>query len=198
MGGVGPKLEAPGEYRCPAAASAWRVVVSVHIGTSARCLSQLVCESSDNESWWSARGSFGSTRWSHRIALRIKCRSCRWITHPPPPPPHPTPPHRPRPATLSTGTLVSNETSAKMSWSGLEVIGFIVTVYVLWCLVSAFWNLLYTCCVGSTLGRAINVRGLGSWAGTFISSFYSYFFLVFREKMPTCFKGKKMPLLPQT
>jgi len=51
-----------------------------------------------------------------------------------------------------------------MSWSGLEVIGFIVTVYVLWCLVSAFWNLLYTCCVGSTLGRAINVRGLGSWA----------------------------------
>ena len=120
MGGVGPKLEAPGEYRCPAAASAWRVVVSVHIGTSARCLSQLVCESSDNESWWSARGSFGSTRWSHRIALRIKCRSCRWITHPPPPPPHPTPP---RPIALARPPSPlehSSRTKRQRKWAGVD------------------------------------------------------------------------------
>ena len=53
----------------------------------------------------------------------------------------------------------------KMSWSGLEVIGLIVTVYVMWCIVGAVWNLLYTCYIGSALGRAIDVRRLGSWAG---------------------------------
>jgi 17beta-estradiol 17-dehydrogenase / very-long-chain 3-oxoacyl-CoA reductase len=51
-----------------------------------------------------------------------------------------------------------------MSWSGLEVIGLIVTVYVMWCIVGAVWNLLYTCYIGSALGRAIDVRRLGSWA----------------------------------
>jgi len=51
-----------------------------------------------------------------------------------------------------------------MSWSALEVIGLIVTIYVLWWFVSAVWNLLYTCYIGSALGRSINVRKLGSWA----------------------------------
>ena len=54
-----------------------------------------------------------------------------------------------------------------MSWSALEVIGLIVTIYVLWWFVSAVWNLLYTCYIGSALGRSINVRKLGSWAGQF-------------------------------
>ncbi|EFX71828.1 hypothetical protein DAPPUDRAFT_231480 [Daphnia pulex] len=48
--------------------------------------------------------------------------------------------------------------------SALEVIGFLFCIYLLWSIVSALFNLLYTCYLGNALGRSIDVKKLGSWA----------------------------------
>ncbi|KZS14391.1 Estradiol 17-beta-dehydrogenase 12 [Daphnia magna] len=48
--------------------------------------------------------------------------------------------------------------------SALEVIGLLFCLYLLWSIVSALFNLLYTCYLGNALGRSINVKKLGSWA----------------------------------
>lgn len=53
--------------------------------------------------------------------------------------------------------------------SALEVIGLLFCLYLLWSIVSALFNLLYTCYLGNALGRSINVKKLGSWAGEFIA-----------------------------
>lgn len=53
--------------------------------------------------------------------------------------------------------------------SALEVIGFVFCLYLLWSIVSALFNLLYTCYLGNALGRSIKVKKLGSWAGEFIA-----------------------------
>jgi hypothetical protein len=53
--------------------------------------------------------------------------------------------------------------------SALEVIGFLFCIYLLWSIVSALFNLLYTCYLGNALGRSIDVKKLGSWAGEFIA-----------------------------
>ena len=53
--------------------------------------------------------------------------------------------------------------------SALEVIGLVFCLYLLWSIVSALFNLLYTCYLGNALGRSINVKKLGSWAGEFVA-----------------------------
>lgn len=51
--------------------------------------------------------------------------------------------------------------------SGLEILGLLLCLYVLWSVASALFDLLYTCYLGHAIGRAINVKKLGSWAGEF-------------------------------
>lgn len=53
--------------------------------------------------------------------------------------------------------------------SALEVIGLFFCLYLLWNIVSALFNLLYTCYLGKALGRSIDVQKLGSWAGEFVA-----------------------------
>lgn len=53
--------------------------------------------------------------------------------------------------------------------SALEVIGLLFCLYLLWSIVSALFNLFYTCYLGNALGRSIDVRKLGSWAGEFVA-----------------------------
>ena len=53
--------------------------------------------------------------------------------------------------------------------SALEVIGLVFCLYLLWSIVSALFNLLYTCYLVNALGRSINVKKLGSWAGEFVA-----------------------------
>ncbi len=52
--------------------------------------------------------------------------------------------------------------------SGLEVIGLLFCLYLLWSITSALFNLVYTCYLGNALGRSLNVKTLGTWAGEFI------------------------------
>jgi len=52
-----------------------------------------------------------------------------------------------------------------MSWTALEVVGLLFCLYFVWNVVSAVCNLLYTCYIGKVLGRAIDVKKLGPWAG---------------------------------
>lgn len=66
-----------------------------------------------------------------------------------------------------TGWYYGCESQRKMS--ALEVIGFLFCIYLLWSIVSALFNLLYTCYLGNALGRSIDVKRLGSWAGEFIA-----------------------------
>lgn len=52
--------------------------------------------------------------------------------------------------------------------SGLEVIGLLFCLYLFWSITSALFNLFYTCYLGNALGRSLNVKTLGTWAGEFI------------------------------
>lgn len=49
--------------------------------------------------------------------------------------------------------------------SGLELVGLFFCFYLLWTILSAAFNLFYTCYLGNALGRSINVKKLGDWAG---------------------------------
>lgn len=51
-----------------------------------------------------------------------------------------------------------------MSWTGLEIVGLLFCIYLVWTVLSAVFNLLYTCYIGKLLGRAIDVKKLGPWA----------------------------------
>lgn len=48
--------------------------------------------------------------------------------------------------------------------SGLELVGLFFCFYLLWTILSAAFNLFYTCYLGNALGRSINVKKLGDWA----------------------------------
>ena len=48
------------------------------------------------------------------------------------------------------------------------MIGLLFCLYLLWSITSAIWSLLYTCYLGNALGRSLNVKTLGTWAGEFI------------------------------
>lgn len=53
--------------------------------------------------------------------------------------------------------------------SALEVIGLFFCLFLLWSIVRALFNLIYTCYLGKALGRSVDVKKLGSWAGEFIA-----------------------------
>jgi len=57
---------------------------------------------------------------------------------------------------------VTNYFQLKMS--GLEVIGLLFCLYLVWSVLSAVITLIYTCYVGKLLGRSIDVKKLGPWA----------------------------------
>ena len=56
--------------------------------------------------------------------------------------------------------------------TGLEVVGLVFLFYLVASVVRALFNLLYTCYIGNALGRAIDVKQLGSWAGEMSTFFY--------------------------
>ena len=58
----------------------------------------------------------------------------------------------------------------------LEVIGLLFCLYLAWIVLSAVFSLVYTCFVGKLLGRSIDVKKLGPWAGKTFSNLLYFFF----------------------
>lgn len=58
---------------------------------------------------------------------------------------------------------------AQAKMTGLELIGVLFCIYLLWLVGSVVFDLIYTCYLGKVLGRTLNVKKLGEWAGKFIA-----------------------------
>lgn len=58
--------------------------------------------------------------------------------------------------------------------SVFEVIGFLFCLYLAWTVLSTVFTLIYTCYVGKLLGRSINVKKLGPWAGNVFSHLFEF------------------------